>query len=733
MRNIIYATIAGLLSSTSVTSLHAQDVSFEMDEIVVTARKRDEDIQDVPISITAITRRTLDRLNASRVRDLEHAIPNLTINGPPSNADTVITIRGVSSEASNAGFESSLSVYVDGIYQGRPVAFNQDLVNVESMQVLRGPQGIFFGRNSTAGAIVINNMVPDEEFRAELGLEYSSFDTFRANGTISGQLGSDKLFGSISAFHVKSDGYMENAFDGSTVNNENAQGLNAMIRALPSDNLELIFRADLMRDRRDFLFGEQTVASVVAGVTPGRFTTNLDGDLDEDRDIGGVSLTANLGVFGDFELTSITAWRFADTVNKGDIDASPVRALNQTFKEDQEQFSQELRIASPEGERFNYVAGLYYFHEKVDTDRQFDVDEQLLSLLGVPPLPFLQIPPPATNVFLEGIGAVKTTTAAAYVHSNVQFSDKFSGNFGARLSNERKELVFAQTAPDPLLNVFNFVDFSDTGKITKTDLSPTIGLAYDATEDLRFYTQVTRGFKGGGWNLGIQTTTSNLGTAESISFDAETITNYEFGMRSQWSDGRVMLNVTAFYMDYADLQVSQFDPIAGIGRFTNAGSATITGGELEFRLRPVSIVSISGGLGYLAKAEFDEFKNADGPGVDFDGNRLPNAPRWTGNIAVDFDVPIRSGASFIARAGYRFRSKTFFDERNDPVRSEDAYGLIDAHIGYVSEDDRWEITVWGKNLTDKEYVTVNSPSFFGGIQSNFGIGRTYGVRLKVKM
>ncbi len=723
---------AGLQDSGTIErdGAPAQDTQFLIEEVIVTARKREESLQKVPISITAFERRAIERLGASRFRDLEHVIPNLTINGPPSNAAPVISIRGVSSEASNIGFESSLSVYVDGVYQGRPVAFNQDLDNISSLQVLRGPQGTFFGRNATAGAIVITNPTPGENFEMYAGLEYSSFNTIRANGSVSGKLGKT-LYGRVAAFGVKSDGYMLNTFNDDKINNEDAFGVNFNLRSTPTDRIELTLRGDVMTEQREFVFAEQTIANVTAPVIPGRFTTSLDGALDEDRDVGGLSLTADIDLKSDYTITSITAWRFADSFNKGDVDGGTVRALNQTFEDNQKQFSQELRIASPSIGAFNFVAGAYYFYESVDSDRVFDVDQNLLDMLGVPPLPFLQIPPPATKVFLQGVGVVDTENFALFAHGNYQFTDRFSVNFGGRMSWEKKQMEFTQVAPLPLPFIFGQINFSDSDELKESDFSPTIGAAFDADENLRFYGQITSGFKGGGWNLGIQTVGNNLGTAESISFKPEKITNYEIGMRSKWLDNRVLFNLTGCYMDYEDLQVSQFDPTAGISRFTNAGLATMKGAELEFVALASSYVTIGGGLGYL-DASFDEFKDAAGPGIDFDGNRLANAPRWTGNLSVDFDYPVGNRGTLVVRGVYKYRSKTYFDSRNDVIRSQDAYGLFDARIGFVAPDGAWEIFVFGMNLTDKEYATVNGPAFFGGLLTNFGLPRTYGIQVRIR-
>lgn len=732
MRYITVFTIIASLLPLTMAPVSAQDLSEALEEVIVVARKRAENVQDVPISITVFNNKMLERLGAARLKDLEHSIPNLAFTGPPSNASPVITVRGISGEVSNVGFESSLSVYVDGVYQGRPTSFNQDLVNVDSLQVLRGPQGTFFGRNTTAGAVVISNSVPDDELRVEGGAEYSRFDTVRVNGTVSGPINEGQLYGRVSAHGVWSDGYMENTFNNDEINNEDSYGVNFNLRATPNEGLELNLRGDITIDRREFLFAEQTIANVTAPVTPGRFTTNLDGALDEERDIGGISLTADLDVFNDHTLTSITAWRFADVLNRGDVDGGPIRALNQTFEDDQWQFSQELRIASPAGEQLNYVAGIYYFYEEVDSNRVFDVDQNLLTALGVPPLPFLQIPPPATNVLLEGVGNVETENIALFAHANYQLTKQFSINVGGRYTYEKKEVEFSQSAPPPLLFIFNQIDFTDTDEQSESDFSPTFGAAFDVTDKLRFYTQITRGFKGGGWNLGIQTTGNNLGTAESISFQPETIWNYEIGMRSLWLDGKVMLNVTGFYMDYDDLQVRQFDTTAGISRITNAGSATNSGFELEFLARATSNITIAAGLGYV-DATFDEFSDAAGPGVDFDGNRLSNAPKFTASSSIEFNYPLDGLGTLVARGGYSYRSKTYFDSSNVDTISQDGYGVINARIGLVSPDERWEVFLWGKNLADEDYVTTAGPAFFGGLLSNFGIQRTYGIRIRYRM
>ena len=733
LRPALIPIIIAVLIGVDVATVHAQQqgkaADWALEEIVVTARKRDESLKEVPISITAFNRDILDRQGGRRLKDLQYAIPSLTFNGPPSNADPVITIRGVSAEVSNAGFESSLSVYVDDVHQGRPTAFNQDLDQVESVQILRGPQGTFFGRNSTAGAIVIKNPVPGDEVAVDARMEYSSFDTLRLSGALRGPLQEGKLYGSVSAFSVDSDGYMDNQFNGDTVNNEGAYGANIALRTVVSEALEILLRADMMVDRREFTFAEQTTPGLLAPVVPGRFTINADGDLDEERDIGGVSVRFDLDVGADFSLTSISAWRFADTLNRGDVDGGPIRALNQTFEEQQWQGSQELRLVSPSQERLSYVVGVYYFIEEIETDRQFDVDQNLLDEFGVPP--FLNIPPPATQVFLEGIGDVETETAAVFAHATYQMSEQWSVNIGGRYTEEEKTVDFEQIAPFPLMPIFNQIDFTGAETNRESDFSPTVGLAYDVNEAVRLYGQATKGFKGGGWNLGIQTTGNNPGTISGIAFGPETIWNYEFGMRSSWRDGQVILNLTGFYMDYKDLQVRQFDPTAGIARTTNAGAATSKGAEVEFVAKAHPTLAFSAGLGYL-DATFDRFRNANGPGVDFDGNRLGNAPRHTAATALDWNYVLHNQWTLSARAALSYRSKTYFDSRNDEERSQGGYSLVNSRIGVVAPNGDWEIFLWGRNLTDKNYVSVSTEAFFGGLLTNYGLERTYGLEVRYK-
>lgn len=720
------SAIAILLTPSVPAAQDPQDEQDWISQIIVSAQRREQNILEVPISITTVNDIELDRLGAHRFRDLEFAVPNLTFTGPPSNASPIITLRGISSEVSNAGFESSLSVYVDGVYQGRPTSFNQDLVNVERIEILRGPQGTLFGKNTIAGAVLITNPLPGNETEASVAAEYSRFETFRVNGSVSGPLAGDKLAARLSAFTVQSDGYMRNEFTGENINGENAVGASTHLRFTVGDGAELHLRGDYMRDRREFVFAEQTIANVTAPVIPGSFTTSLDGDLDEDRDIGGVSLTAEIPV-GSHSITSVTAWRFADSTNLGDVDGGPVRSLNQTFIDDQWQFSQEVRIASAEGGRLDYLVGLFGYYEEVDTDRTFDVDNNLLVSLGVPP--FLQIPAP---VFLRGVGKVETMNLALFAHGTYAVTEQLTLIAGLRFNYEEKDLEFEQTSEFPLPILFGFIDFADQDSVSYENLSPTVSLTFSPTEQITAYARFSKGFKGGGWNLGIQSAGTNLGTAESIGFDPEKLTAYEIGLKGAVFDGALFFGLAVFHMAYNDLQVRQFDPDFGISRITNAGKATSQGIEVDFDLRPADGFSLSGGLGYL-DATFDEFRNAAGPGVDFDGNRLPNSAKLTAHFAAEVQRPLGNLGDLVGRVEYSYRGNVFFDGSNDPVISERGFGLVNGRIGLTASEGGWEIFLWGKNLAGKDYATTAGPAFFGGLLTNFGLPRTYGIRARLKV
>jgi iron complex outermembrane recepter protein len=750
MRNRLTVTAALLLASTATPALAQQSAatprSGEIGEIVVTAQKRTEKLIDVPISITVLSNDQLQQSARRTVNDLQYAVPNLTTY---SNTDfnPNIIIRGFESSARNAGFESSLGVYIDGVFTGRTQAFNQELDDVARIEVLRGPQGTLFGKNTTTGALNITTERPGNELRGSVRVEAGNYNYFRASVSVSGPLVQDKVAAKISGFSTKRDGYVRNVAAGGfpRLQDDQSYGGRGEIRITPTADLDIAIRGDYSYRRA--LSPQNEISRTIENpfglpvnnVIPGpRTVSQGPGDVIK-RQIYGGSLAINYTFGNDGVLTSISAARGLKLSGFGDVDSTLLDLLGFRSNEKLSQFSQEVRYASSDKGRFKYVIGAYYFSQVISQQRTFVLGRDLIDLfvngIGAPP----------ESLVPAGVSPdarVKTTSFAAFANASYDLTDALSINAGIRYSRETKNLTLSQAVPAALGG--SFLDFPATrDRIRDSDVSPTIAVIYKISERMNTYLRYSKGFKSGGWNTELvpaavavvngagAVTGYNLGI---IRFRPESIENYEFGFKSELFDRKLQFNLAVFQQNYSDVQISQF--VGGIAGFAtrNAAKARSTGFEAEFAARPTRNLELSVNLGY-ADSKFVNYPDADANGTNLKGRRL-DTPKWTVTLGAQYRYPIGNNASIVAGADYAYRSSRPGDAL-DPNSGLGGFDLLDARLG-VELGDRWSVYLWGKNVFDKDYLvsrfTDNSSSLIGLVQQNesYGEPRTFGIRAGLK-
>lgn len=665
------APAAGQDETASVGVTDPASSETSLSDIVVTARKREESLQNVPASILAIGDEQVAALNAKSLADLNGVTPNVALSD-----DGTLTIRGISSNARNAGFEAGAATYIDGVYLGRPLGNNQDLVDIERIEFLRGPQGTLYGKNTTAGAVSIVTVRPGNEWTGRAEVQYAELDDVRVSGYAAGPIAADLAGIKIAAFRRKSDGYQLNLFDGGRVGFKNSVGARGELRLTPG-SWDIALRGDYADDKSTPV-NQEPVSGFSAALSPGIDTLNQDSVFALRAKGGGLSLTADKDLAGGYSLTAISGWRSLKTLlSNFDDDFSPLNAVYHTFADKGRQFSQEVRLASPSTGRLNFIVGAYYFHQVLDSFRPvtFSADFPLQGEI--------------TNIV-----TTKTDTIAAFANADYHVTDALTLNVGLRYTNEHKALDFVQLG-FPALGYPSF-DFTD--KFSDSDLSPTASLLYEFSPAVTGYVKFSKGFKSGGWN-------PDLTTTDHIRFNSENVNNYEAGLRTRLLDDRLRMNLTGYYMDYNDLQVSQF-----LGTFsgfviTNAGSARIKGLELELQAKPATWMTLSGGGAYN-DARYVSFDS--GTGVSYDGLQLVNTPKFSAFAAADLKVPVRFG-DFVAHGDIRYQSKVFFDDDRtiSPVGpfAEDGYALINGRVGFALESGI-EVTAFVQNLTNKR-VLIN--------------------------
>lgn len=732
VRGFLTLLSASVIGSGLAGVAAAQDGSGGgLEEIVVTARKRAENAQDVPIAITTLSDSKLRELGAGTMGELVEHVPNFDWDPVGINALSSWGLRGIVDQSRNAGQESGLGIYVDGVFIGRPVGFNASLADIDQVEVLRGPQGSLYGRNTIAGAVNITTRRPTNQLGFNADVNLGNFNRRDAEVGVSGPLVPGVLLGKISAFEQRNDGYVHNVADGRDLLNENRQGGRGALYWTPTDSLEIRLAGDIMHQDHRTAFGlsaePQLNLAIPNWYFTDRFTTNQNDPNFEKIDVGGGSLLINWTLPNGLLLTAITADRINNFNLDNDDDAGPITLTHSHFVDKSAMFSQELRLTSAQGGPYDYVAGLYYLDENVRANRHTAV-----------------VPSPAEDLGILDVAKVGTRSYAAFGNLNYDFSSQWTVGAGLRYTIDRKDANFTQSVNVPLGFQSDFTQFNGVRRSDK-QVSGDVTLTWKPAQDLLAYGTVRKGFKSGGF----QTDIIDFSDVASFSFRPETAVTYELGLKTEALQRRIRLNAAVFDTEYKDMQVSQ---LVGLGFTTNnAGKSRIRGVELEIDYAPLERLTLGLNGGWL-DAKYLQFPNCDplGLGTDCSGNRLQFTPRWNVSSTVDYRVPISFG-SLVLHADTSSRGYEYSDALNqDGVRklsdgSESwplrigGYTLIGARIGWESADRAWGVFAWGKNLANKEFDLRRwrypiIPVAFGavgarGIEFVPGQPRTWGVEL----
>ncbi|GAB5488134.1 MAG: TonB-dependent receptor [Parasphingorhabdus sp.] len=714
------ALLSGLSGlALTATSAAAQDVSAQSGEtaknaddniIIVTARKRDEDITDVPIAVSALGSEALDVRGIESVDEVLNFIPNASQSGGIAGGlQGLVSIRGISTLVRFVGLETGVGFYVDGVYIGRPENFNQDLIDVDRVEVLRGPQGALFGKNTVAGAINIVTKEPSlDSWTGDLELGYGNYDTVRAQGHVSGPL-SDQVGVSLTAGYVNSSGYTKNV-SGLQPDLDAADlvTFRAKLRFEPSSNFDLTISGDAMIDRgRPSFFEVSDVAFLADPTEDTPFTVNNDQPNDLNRDIYGLSATANVGV-GPGTWTTILAYRESSFDARLDDDKLPVRFFVDSFGSDANFWSVESRYAGEIADGVNLVAGLFYLNQKADNLSNFALGDFLTGFPGVEPP-------------IDLISSVDTESIAAFFDFDIVLTDRLALEVGGRFVSESKDASHVQNDFTGLFGSQNFAESR-----TDDDFSPTVSLRYDFTDELKGYLRFAQGFKSSGFNTDFVNANSNF------SVNPEQATAYEAGLKGNFAGGTVRSNLAVFFTEYEDLQLSQ---ITGFGvTLNNAAEAEIFGVEFDLAADLSDSFSVNAAIGYL-DATYKDFAGCPVPGAtpaalavaNCAGNFLNLAPEWSTAFGMQWRGPVSGDWEGIVRADWQYRSEVFFEPQNTARLSGDDRHLVNLRAGI--DNGKFSFTVWADNVFDEVYVNFadDRSAIFVNTTQSFGPPRTYGV------
>lgn len=697
----------------------AQDA--EVSELVVTAQRVEENIQQVPIAVTAFGSAALERQSIETLQDIAIRTPGFSA-GQVDPVQSNFAIRGIGSSfgiSQNAGGDASVVVFVDGVYAGRGGTPDIDALDLERLEVLRGPQGTLFGKNAVGGLIQYVSRKPsnDTRLRIEGGLGNYDRRTLSARGNVPL---SDNVYLSLGGSLKFRDGYEFNETTGHDVNDQDLRTATVALRFLPSQDLDVVLAADFTdQDQRgnprDNICDATLRAGVhCVGVNPDPRITNayIDGYIRRWLQTyrAEVNWTTPVGV-----LTSITGYR-AVTMNLRTVFfANPVNPPNQiesteTDHEKNKQFSQEVRLAfGAFDERLTGQVGVYFLRE--DNLRIEDLRQDF--------------PAPALTGVATYPQDVLAKSYAIFGQASFAVTDTLTATAGARQTWEEKEgrfigrKVSGPGQPPPL-----GADYDVRGRKTWNALTPRFAVDWQVTPDALIYASATRGFKSGGFQ-GIAGTAAS----QSTPYDPEYAWSYEGGAKTQWLDKRLQLNVSVFHTDYKDLQVSQLVPLCCVV-VGNAATAEIDGVEVELVARPIPGLQLEAAYGYL-DAKFSSFAN--GATANFTGNDLPRSPKDKIHLGAQYGFDAE-GWGVLGRVDYTNQSRMYFEASNIPTQKQEGYINLDARVSLTSPDKRWQLAVWGKNLTDElvaTYVTAFAP--YRQVLVPYAPPKTYGVTLVWRM
>jgi iron complex outermembrane receptor protein len=680
----------------------AEGEAVTLDAVQVTARKREETLQEVPVAVTAFTADSLDKLNVRDLGDLDAQVPNLTIYAARGSSSTVTAyLRGVGQSDPLWGVDPGVGIYLDDVYIARPQGALLDVFDVERIEVLRGPQGTLYGKNTIGGAIkYISRGLPTEtEGRAELTVgNYGQLDVKAAIGGAFGE--ARALRGRIALASLNRDGFGENVVTGDDVSDKKIKAARASLGAYVTDDFNLLFAFDWMDDSSgvrgsQMLEGNRFVPS--APPMESRYDVRSGMPNVNDTSMMGASLTANWRINDDWSAKYVIAKRESDTETNIDFDTTQATIADVKAFYADEQVSHEVQLNYDGGGRHRGVMGLYLF----DGEAGGQVLNNFFGLL-----------------FGDTQGTVYTESVALYGDWSFDISDKLKLDLGVRWTDEdkRADVLNRGYSDGTYTNPVSVAADFDRS-INFTNVSPKISLGYQATDDILVYGLATRGFKSGGYNIRAQATAVPR-SAEP--FDDEVVDSFELGTKMSFLDQRLFLNLSAFHNKYEDIQLSVFTAYdsngdgtedAFFGDFTNAGKGTVNGVEVEYQFLPTQNWLISGNLAWL-DAKYDELIYA---GLNIaDEQEFTNAPEFSGALNIEYRTALANGGRLSARVGYSYQSEV--TATTEIVRAEvppngrapifqDGYGLLSAGVIW-NVNDAWTLSLQGSNLADEEYLTT---------------------------
>lgn len=728
----------------------------ELEAITVKARRRDESAQDVPAPLTVIRGSDLAANKIERVQDLQQVLPSTNVAFMHARQGSV-AVRGIGNNPAADGLDGSVGIYLDNVFLGRPGMAVFEILDIEQLELLRGPQGTLFGKNTTAGVLNITTKKPNFNNERSVELSVGQRGYRQIKGTVNGAL-SDTVAGRLQAYTTHDDGDVTNLHNGDKLNGGNRRGVRGQLLVVPDASFNLRLIADYHEEKSSYgttvpyyagpLFLAQAKAAGATNIPtdPSKYQINQDSIQQSNAQQGGVSAEANWHLASGHTVTSISAYRYWDFQPKNDDQTNVSASISGGVNVKDAQYSQELRVASPTGGAFDYVLGGFYFHQDLDNESFTFYGPKADSLFGTPPGTL-------SKVTTISPGHIKTDSYALFGQGTWHATDRLAITAGLRGTQEKKLANVVRNAPSGPVGALSAAQTPrigpwSSGDLTVDDFSPSgaLNLAYKLDDATLGYATLSRGEKSGGVNLAPATGPA-LG-ARSLLIGPEKAENAELGIKTSTFNHRLLVNANLFETRINGYQANTLvpHPVLGLRNplsvLTNVGSLKSRGVEWDIRALPASDLTINFN-GSFNDVRYTNFKNAPcsveakGAGktvCDLTGKAVVGAPRWIANVGGHYEWSVGGGVKEYAFANFGWRAGSEGAIDDSAFARIPAYGLLNLSTGWKGKygSRKWDASIWVRNALDKRYYTAifQYPSYADLYTAAVGTPRTIGATLR---
>jgi len=759
------SALGGLLTlappAQAVERAAADVADAAVDQILITARRREEKLQDAPITVSAVSGQVLRTERLDRVADYAAKIANFAALQQNTRVST-LTVRGLGGNANSDGSEAGVGLIVDGVFFTHPGFSWLDFVDLDHIELARGPQGTLLGKNTTLGALIVSTKAPSYRPEATISATAASHDHYQLRANLSGPIVADKIAGRLTLYGDTGGGWIRNKADGKAYLDNHRWAVRGQLLFDPNPSFSdrLIVEHYDTQEYNNYYPAVGDPLTYVNGTARGGWARKLltgfgytpsydvkDADYDTQKRLvaktDGFSNIAELKI-GDYGLTSVSAWRRLYFRPYNDSDFTPFPIFRAGYHVDVDQYSQELRLASPTGGKVDWQAGIYLLRQEVRSNYRVEFLPKASAFFLSPLLPSAIL----DGVETDQIGVADTTSAAIFGQGTWHVSDRAALTAGLRYTHEDREasntvVSFGGAALSGPLAPYAAYRAAVTGPAYAVrgenkdgSVSWLINPSYRISDTVLAYASASYGEKSGAANLGAK-------VGDSIIIGPETSTDYELGIKATLAGGRATLNANLYHDTIDGYQATLSDPNSTNGRsyLANAGKVRLKGIEVEGAAQVTERLNLSFATAW-GESIYVSYKNAPPPtertyagapaSVDLSGKQVPFAPNWTGNISARWEQPLADGLSLFAYANETWRSRTYLHPLSSYGRQE-GYALTNAGIGLRGRGDRWSVTLWSKNLFDKRYAAgFSGATAVTPYIAILGDPRTVGVTLTAK-